>query len=220
MVLGFFLFFYKIPTIALITFILLSSYHFGEHQWTLFEKPSNKLIKVFYFSYGLTIFSLIFYFNFLEVNEIIFDITSIRLEKVFYQYLLIGSSSLTFLLSILFYRKIQNQLLVQFILLTLYFFTVSITNLVLSFAIYFVLWHSLPSIIEQTKFIYGFSEKKTYQTYFKKAFIYWIMSLFGLFITYYFFKESQSQLLSIFFSFLAAITFPHTFVISKIKKPS
>ena len=106
------------------------------------------------------------------------------------------------------------------ILLILYFFTVSLTDLVLSFAIYFVLWHSLPSIIEQTKFIYGFSEKKTYQTYFKKAFIYWIMSLFGLFITYYFFKESQSQLLSIFFSFLAAITFPHTFVISKIKKPS
>ena len=143
-----------------------------------------------------------------------------RLEKIFYQYLLIGSSLLTFLLSILFYRKIQNQLLIQLILLTLYFFTVSITDLVLSFAIYFVLWHSLPSIIEQTKFIYGFSEKKTYQTYFKKAFIYWIMSLFGLFITYYFFKESQSQLLSIFFSFLAAITFPHTFVISKIKKPS
>ena len=220
MVLGFFLFFYKIPTIALITFILLSSYHFGEHQWTLFEKPTNKFIKVFYFSYGLTIFSLIFYFNFLEVNEIIFDITSVRLEKIFYQYLLIGSSSLTFLLSILFYRKIQNQLLIQLILLILYFFTVSLTDLILSFAIYFVLWHSLPSIIEQTKFIYGFSEKKTYQTYFKKAFIYWIMSLFGLFITYYFFKESQSQLLSIFFSFLAAITFPHTFVISKIKKPS
>jgi Brp/Blh family beta-carotene 15,15'-monooxygenase len=78
MVLGFFLFFYKIPTIALITFILLSSYHFGEHQWTLFEKPKNKLIKVFYFSYGLTIFSLIFYFNFLEVNEIIFDINKSR----------------------------------------------------------------------------------------------------------------------------------------------
>lgn len=153
------MFFYKIPTIALITFILLSSYHFGEHQWTLFEKPLNKLIKVFYFSYGLTIFSLIFYFNFLEVNEIIFDITSIRLEKIFYQYLLIGSSSLTFLLSILFYRQIQNQLLIQLILLTLYFFTVSVTDLVLSFAIYFVLWHSLPSIIEQTKFIYGFSEK-------------------------------------------------------------
>mgnify|MGYP003751757137 CR=1 FL=1 len=38
MVGGFFLFFYNIPILALITFVLLSSYHFGEHQWTLFER--------------------------------------------------------------------------------------------------------------------------------------------------------------------------------------
>ena len=113
MVLGFFLFFYKIPILALITFVLLSSYHFGEHQWTLFEKPLNKLIKVFYFSYGLTIFSLIFYFNFLEVNEIIFDITTIRLEENILSIFINWIIFITFLLSILFYRQIQNQLLIQ-----------------------------------------------------------------------------------------------------------
>ena len=55
--------------------------------------------------------------------------------------------------------------------------------------------------------------------YFKKALLYWLLSIIVLLITYYFFRDSQSKLLSIFFSFLAAITFPHTFVVSKIKKP-
>ncbi|MGB0633308.1 MAG: Brp/Blh family beta-carotene 15,15'-dioxygenase, partial [Flavobacteriaceae bacterium] len=34
LVLLFFIFFYVIPSLALITFVILSSYHFGEHQWT------------------------------------------------------------------------------------------------------------------------------------------------------------------------------------------
>ena len=49
MVGGFFLFFYNIPILALITFVLLSSYHFWEHQWTLFERIKDDFIKIFYF---------------------------------------------------------------------------------------------------------------------------------------------------------------------------
>ena len=220
MVFGFFIFFYKIQILALITFVLLSSFHFGEHQWTLYEKSKKKLIKVFYFNYGLTIFSLIFYFNFIEVNEIIFDITTQELGLDFFYYLLLGSSLLTLFSVIIFYQYLKSQLIIQIILLILLIFTLNFSTLIWSFGIYFVFWHSIPSIVEQTKFIYGKSKSKSIGDYFKKAFIYWILSLIGLLFTYYFFKESQSQLLSIFFSFLASITFPHTFVISKIKKPS
>ena len=97
MVGGFFLFFYNIPILALITFVLLSSYHFGEHQWTLFERIEDDFIKIFYFFYGLTIFSLLFYFNIKEVSEIIFDITTIELSDNFFFYLLLVSSSISFI---------------------------------------------------------------------------------------------------------------------------
>ncbi len=219
LVLLFFIFFYSIPSLALITFVILSSYHFGEHQWTLFEKTNNNIIKILYFSYGLLIFSILFYFNFNEVSFIIKDITDQSLDLTFFENLLIYSSLTTLIISIMLFKHLKNQLLIQIFLLIFFVVTVYFTDLLLSFAIYFVLWHSLPSILEQSKFLFGSSERTHLKIYLKKASLYWILSILGLTVTYYIFKDSQSQLLSIFFSFLAAITFPHTFVISKIKKP-
>ena len=219
LVLLFFIFFYSIPSLALITFVILSSYHFGEHQWTLFEKTNNNIIKILYFSYGLLIFSILFYFNFNEVSLIIKDITDQSLDLTFFKNLLIFSSLTTLIISIVLFKHLKNQLLIQIFLLIFFLITVYFTDLLMSFAIYFVLWHSLPSILEQSKFLFGSSERTHLKIYLKKASLYWILSILGLTVTYYIFKDSQSQLLSIFFSFLAAITFPHTFVISKIKKP-
>ena len=219
LVLLFFIFFYSIPSLALITFVILSSYHFGEQQWTLFEKTNNYIIKILYFSYGLLIFSILFYFNFNEVSFIIKDITDQSLDFTFFKNLLIFSSLTTLIISIMLFKHLKNQLLIQIFLLIFFVITVYFTDLLLSFAIYFVLWHSLPSILEQSKFLFGSSERTHLKIYLKKASLYWIFSILGLIVTYYIFKDSQSQLLSIFFSFLAAITFPHTFVISKIKKP-
>ena len=72
-----------------------------------------------------------------------------------------------------------------------------------------------------TDFIIAGGYKHTIiKNYFKKAFLYWLLSIVVLIITYYLFKANQDKLISIFFSFLASITFPHTFVVSKIKKPS
>ena len=219
LVLLFFIFFYVIPSLALITFIILSSYHFGEQQWTLFEKTNNNIIKILYFSYGLLIFSILFYFNFNEVSFIIKDITDQSFDLNFFKKLLIYSSLATLIISIMLFKHLKNQLLIQIFLLIFFLITVYFTDLLMSFAIYFVLWHSLPSILEQSKFLFGSSERTHLKIYLKKASLYWILSILGLTVTYYIFKDSQSQLLSIFFSFLAAITFPHTFVISKIKKP-
>mgnify|MGYP001142711866 FL=1 len=216
----FFIFFYNIPVLALITFVLLSSYHFGEHQWTLFLKTEGYLIKPFYFFYGLTIFSLIFYFNLNEVLVIIYDITTLELNEDFFFYLLIISSMLSLLMSFLLYEKIKNQFITQLALLALLIITFKTCGLIWSFGIYFVFWHSIPSIKEQTIFIYGKAEKDSIKNYFKKAFLYWLLSIIVLIITYYLFRSTQDKLISIFFSFLASITFPHTFVVSKIKKPS
>ena len=216
----FFIFFYNIPVLALITFVLLSSYHFGEHQWTLFLKTESYLIKPFYFFYGLTIFSLIFYFNLNEVLVIIYDITTLELNEDFFFYLLIISSMLSLLMSFSLYEKIKNQFITQLALLALLIITFKSCGLIWSFGIYFVFWHSIPSIKEQTIFIYGKAEKDSIKNYFKKAFLYWLLSIIVLIITYYLFRSTQDKLISIFFSFLASITFPHTFVVSKIKKPS
>ena len=211
-------FFYLIPTFAIIFFILFSAYHFGEQQWTMLYKSNSTKIKLFYFFYGLLLFLTLFTLNHNYVSEIIFDITGFSIsEKILISLLSLSAIGAIINLFISF-NELKTQLTQQFffiIILSALFFS---SSLIWSFAVYFVIWHSIPSIIEQSKFIYGTSTKNTFIKYLKDASIYWVISIIGLFIAYYALKDQQNLLISIFFSFLAAITFPHTLVIFKIKK--
>jgi beta-carotene 15,15'-dioxygenase len=95
------------------------------------------------------------------------------------------------------------------------------TNLIWGFAIYFVFWHSLPSMKAQVVYLYEEYTYKNFLKYCQSAFIYWLLAILFLGIIYFYFKES-SFFVAIFFSFLSAITFPHVLVIHHImqKKPS
>ena len=57
--------------------------------------------------------------------------------------------------------------------------------------------------------------------YFLSSLPYWIMSILGIFGFYFYFHTKPETFLPLFFSFLAAITFPHTIVMGwlKIYKP-
>ena len=218
MVFSFGIFFYLIPSLALIFFVLFSSYHFGEQQWTMFSEKKQNNLGFFYFTYGLFLFSFLFWSNNSFVSEIIYDITAINIDAVIYDYLLYISTLGLIFLGIINFKPLSDQLIVQSFLLVLLSVIFYNSNLLLAFGIYFVFWHSIPSIIEQSDYIYGYSNLKSFINYLKSALIYWIISLFGLLVLYSLLKDYQSLLLSIFFSFLAAITFPHTLVIFKIKK--
>ena len=211
------IFFYFTPSLALIFFVLFSSYHFGEHQWTIFIDKKEKKLELFYFIYGLFLFSLLFWLNNTEVSEIIFDITGLNIDLKFYDYLLYFSTGGLLLLSFLNFRYLSDQFIVQSFLLILLSIIFYNSSLILSFGIYFVFWHSIPSIIEQSQYIYGSNNMTSFLNYFKSSFLYWTISIIGLLLMYYFLKDYQNLLISIFFSFLAAITFPHTLVIFKIK---
>ena len=152
-----------------------------------------------------------------EYSKIIYDITSILItENQFLNFFIISSSCLCFSI-IFFYKKIIRQLSTQLVLLVLLSILFYLSDLMLSFAVYFVFWHSIPSIVEQTNYIFGQNNYKSFIKYFKKAFIYWVVSMIGLIVFFYFLKDNQSLLISVFFSFLAAITLPHTLVIFRIK---
>ena len=90
-------------------------------------------------------------------------------------------------------------------------------SLIWGFALYFIFWHSIPSLQDQIKFLYGNYSFDNFKLYFKVAFIYWIISLLGIVILYLLFKD-ETLFDALFFSFLAAITFPHAFVILKMSQ--
>ncbi len=211
--------FYNIPFIALVLFIFISAYHFGEQQWQHIEEYPSKIIKhIFQFVYGTCILFLLFYFNKEEVQQIIFEISSVNIPDFYFQLLTSITIFITFILFVYLYVKVislRNILLQDFFYLFIFSIIFVSSSLIWGFAIYFVLWHSFPSVISQIEFLYGDVTKSTSIKYFKSGLIIWLISLFGVVILYLLLKD-EIIFNAVFFSFLAAITFPHAFVISKM----
>ncbi len=213
------LLFYLIPWFTLILFILVSAFHFGEQQWK--ELINNYPKWIWYsisFTYGLFIFMLLFKFHASEVEKIIFEISKFQISPTLIP-ILFNSIGFLFLLVVGYsYFKFENlrvKILTELFYLLIFTVIFKASSLIWGFALYFILWHSIPSIIEQMNFLYGKFSIQNFISYCKSALIYWALSIIGIVSLYYIFKD-QELFNAIFFSFLAAITFPHVIVITKI----
>lgn len=210
------LLFTNIPIVALLLFILVSSYHFGEQHWNEIIKTNKSFITpIFQFNYGLLILVILFYFNSKEVIEIIFEITKYTLSTEFIETALLITLSLFVVLSIRLYQistEFKNNLIEQLFYLVVLAIVFKASSLIWGFTIYFIFWHSIPSLNDQLIFLYGSSTWADFKKYFKTAFIYWLISLVGVFGLYYIAKD-MVVFDALFFAFLASITFPHFIVI-------
>jgi len=211
--------FTKLSVVALLLFIIVSGYHFGEQHWQgILENENSTLNKVFQFIYGLLILNLLFFFNSLEVIKIVFEITSLNLNIVLINSLLALNLVFTLLIGIMLYQKsiqFRAALIEQlFYLLVLAVLFMS-SSLIWGFTIYFIFWHSIPSLNDQIKFLYGDATISNFKKYLKTALVYWLVSLIGI-IVLYFFSKDMVIFDALFFSFLASITFPHFIVMIKM----
>ena len=213
------LFFYWMPFVAMILFILFSAYHFGEQHWDhLFSKKKSIIKSSFFFCYGMLILFLLFTFNDEEVKLILFEITGYTFTSLYSTIVLAVLGS--FIGVVLVVDYFTKRLSIEVILKELFTLAVlaiifSSSSLIWGFSIYFILWHSIPSLIEQITFIYGDVKTDSALKYCKGALPYWIISLVGMVILYAIFS-SEKQFYSLFFAFIAAVTFPHAFVMLKM----
>ncbi|WGD34674.1 Brp/Blh family beta-carotene 15,15'-dioxygenase [Olleya sp. YS] len=213
--------FYFVPILALLLFIVFSAFHFGEQHW---ESKMTSEVRVmtttFYLFYGFFVLFLLFIFNAQEVVEVITSITSYTIDQSLVSYGLITST-----LIMIFFGSLLNSYIINFksiIFKELFYLLVfaivfKVSTLIWGFALYFILWHSIPSLFEQVNFIYGHFTKTSIIAYLKGAFPYWLVSIIGLVTVIYLLKD-EKLLYAILFSFIAAITFPHALVINKMFK--
>ena len=205
--------------IAIILFVLLSAYHFGEEH--LSDRINvNLIFNFFYFlAYGLLIFSLLFYQSIPDVDLIMIELTGLTFTENQIEITLYTSGGYLFLASFyLFLKKEINYelFLKELFYLLLLFLVFKTSSLILGFAIYFILWHSIPSIIHQIEFISEDLNKKSVWLYVKKAMIYWVISIVGLLILYKIVPEID-LFATLVFVILFAVTAPHTWVMHKMK---
>lgn len=217
--------FYFVPFVALSLFVIFSSYHFGEQHFISKTKTTNSLLYFYYISYGMLIFSMIFSSNPDEVIVIVNEITNVIVTHGFIKYLLYISFGSTLLLSFVvhnYYRyfgtgeKNSNTLISfkffeEIILILLLFVIFNMASLIAGFAIYFIVWHSIPSLRDQIVELHTDFNKNTILLYLKNSALYWLISIVSLFVLYYVVNDDK-LFISLFFSFLSAITFPHVLV--------
>lgn len=215
------LLFVMIPWLALLLFILVSSYHFGEQHWQDLEEYKSIWTKpLYHFNYGIFILLLLFVFHNKEVEKIVFSITDIDIAFINLFYLLLFFGITLSLFFVYYYYKsvkFQKRLVKELLFLVVFTILFKVGSLIWGFALYFIFWHSIPSLHDQIKFLYGRYNFENFKLYFRSAFIYWIISLIGIVLLYLLFKDKKI-FDALFFSFLAAITFPHAFVIVKMSQ--
>lgn len=211
--------FYAFPLLALILFILVSGYHFGEQQWQCLESLNKNVYKIsFQLVYGTFILFLLFNFHQIEVQNIVLEITQVNIPLHFIDIFLIIFGILLFLHLLYLYllvEKLRQQILLEVFYILVFTIIFLSSSLIWGFAIFFIVWHSIPSMIDQIQFLHQEVTLNSFKLYFKSAFLYWIASLFGIVLLYFIFKDKKI-FNALFFSFLAAITFPHVLVILKM----
>ncbi len=213
-----FLFFYAFPSIALLSFVLVSIYHFGEQHWesNSFNTNLYKGKKIFpIILHGLTFFLVIFINNIDVVNDVLASFNTIFLDYSVLETLLIILFSI-YMLMLLSFELFRRYFIGEFLFFLLLYFLTMNSSLIYGFSVYFIFFHSILSIKDQVNYIYEDDKSKYIKKYLINALPYFLLALFFL-VGFYFFIDIESiNILPIIFTFLAAITFPHVIVIEKM----
>jgi Brp/Blh family beta-carotene 15,15'-monooxygenase len=212
------LLFYFMPIVALVFFIFFSAFHFGEQHWSASLNNTSWLNRFLFLSYGLAILFLLFYLNTETTQEIVFSLTSLNITAQWLQWICIVSSSLWVVHALfLAYRKslLLQQLFFEIFMFLVFAIVFKTATLIWAFAIYFIFWHSIPSIMEQQSFLYGEVTLRTFIAYVKSSFIIWLVSIISM-VLLFVWLEDEAIFLPVLFAFLGAITFAHSFTISRM----
>ena len=214
---------YFSPAVALLIFLGVSTYHFGQSNWHHYTIPEPGLRYIMYLAWGVfVVFTpLILHLeeaksNLLAISDFggILKLTpeSINVYILFFVNVL--------LISIL---RVKNHLstkeyLKELINLSQLFILFMTVPLLVGFAIYFVFWHSTYSTAEQIKILKSIHQTFSLQNYFRSiliiSFITFLIlgGIYLLFTNVWEFSFEWGML----FLFISLLTLPHSHVINKI----
>ena len=211
--------FFLLPQITLGLFILVSGYHFGQEHFEKYQLPASWKNNLFVAAYGLLILLMLFKINSSQSLNVINEIVSMNITEQQLYYALLATCVILVATGAYQLRGLPLKTIAKELLyLAVIFIIFNTSSLLWGFAIYFVLWHSIPSMYTQITFLYGDSNQSHVWSYIKYSSLYWIASLIFLGVLYFFLQERTQFLLTIIVAFLGGITFPHVFVMDKMIK--
>jgi Brp/Blh family beta-carotene 15,15'-monooxygenase len=209
---------YIFPTFSLGLFILISIYHFGQSNLYIspIESKIVKLISIF-LSGSFVLLTPIF----AHIETALPVIQTLAKDPYFLTISEESGNKLAISAGILMiihwvilmlskHINIKNglhEILNVFLLFGLFYYS----PLWIGFAIYFTLWHAIPSIEDQINFFKTTRANYNFGKYVREIFPFSVIALLGLFLAFQFSGNyiSVNQGIALLFSFIAVITLPH-----------
>ncbi|MDB4232932.1 Brp/Blh family beta-carotene 15,15'-dioxygenase [Candidatus Pelagibacter sp.] len=216
---GIIIFWLFFPTVSLILFLVIASYHFGKEDTEFLISDKNVSNLILYFLKGSLIVVAPLMFHFVETVNI-FKLLLIENEK-FYLFLnfIEDNSILLFALSISLLSNIYyflKDFKIMNILIFLDFFSIIVLNYFLTpliaFTVYFCFLHSFRHSISLIVELNEKSLKIGAITFIKKAMPLTVLTAILYVISLYFlsnFYQLNDAILKVIFIGLASLTFPH-----------
>ena len=216
---GIIIFWLFFPTVSLILFLVIASYHFGKEDTEFLISNKNVSNLILYFLKGSLIVVAPLMFHFVETINI-FKLLLIENEK-FYLFLnfiedksiLLFALSISLLSSIYYFLK---DFKIINILIFLDFFSIIVLNYFLTpliaFTIYFCFLHSFRHTISLITELNENSFKVGAIIFIKKAMPLTVLTAIFYVISLYFlsnFYQLNNAILKVIFIGLASLTFPH-----------
>ena len=203
--------------LALFFFIVISSFHFGQQHLSQTLGGNMFLRYVNYIAYGSIVFGLLFYTHAIESSTAIAEISGVFFTVEDFLNFLLISIAVWLVTYIIMNPKGYVILGVELMILSLFYFLFGQVNLALAFAIYFALWHAIPSLNDQFRILYNEEVKRSWLVYLKQSALFWVLSIIGLAVVFSQVFLQNKTPLPLLVYFLAAITFPHVLVMSRVE---
>ncbi len=217
------------PWVAFSIFLLFSIYHFGETDMAGMLK-TKKRAGILYFAYGSFILGVLLLVHLPQIKDTLPVIKDFVENSALYakleanRYLIILALGFLFTVAIVYQKSIDNIVvtlpqLIRFIfLLTI----ITLLPLLMAFAFYFALWHSILSVRNIFTYFKSFNNDKKFAVICNKSILFSVLALGGMVILYFvlnYFLPDMNMLFALLI-ILSVLTLPHLQVMHRMYQNS
>lgn len=197
---------YVFPKTALVLFILMSAYHFGQSHFIKDKSVRNK--NATYFSLGAFYLCVILWGDFENTVSILRSTVNIEAWKNVGMIVIPGLFLINTYILLFFQKEKKVRIWLEMIILSPVLYSVP---LLLGFILYFGFWHALPSIMIEYKMLKNHLDGNKLLSFVSSLLPFSLISFIGIAIILYVFSGmlENNELTMMFFILVSLISAPH-----------
>jgi len=207
MIAGYLAIWYFIPVLALMAFLLMSAYHFGQSHFFSESTLKNYSLLLYVSRGGYFLFAILLG-DWESTKVILSPLVNLDYLNNSRYFVLAAFLLSTLLAQGIFGSKFRRKHILELSILGPILY---LSPLLIGFIVYFGFWHALPSMITEYKFLRSYKAYNSFKKFAIQLLPFSLISLIGIGLILFFGLEflENAQLILLFFVLISLISFPH-----------